>query len=173
MTARRRRKLGYFSDFASRYRVYETDSAIEVDELDNFEVTRKRVFFEDVLLVTIHQRVGVTGLVISSILGFMAIAVAAAIGGKTGMWYAAVSAPLFLYALLRLLMKERIVTIFGRRSKAKMRFIFRKGKARAIFDHICASVRAAQERLGEEIRAADAANAPAEAEVPMPPDMAQ
>src|ERR1051326_480522 len=47
--------IGRNNDFATRQIVYRTPVGIEVDELDHFEVVRKRVFYDDVLLVTYHR----------------------------------------------------------------------------------------------------------------------
>jgi len=54
--ATKRTRIGRDSNFATRQLVYRTPVGIEVDELDHFEIVRKRVFYDDVLLVTYHRQ---------------------------------------------------------------------------------------------------------------------
>lgn len=139
-----RRFLGRYNNLVTRHAVYASDSAIEIDEQDNFEIVRKRVFFDDVLLVTRHDRINL--LAVISSLGFGAfLMLFAMIVGSAGGWTFGVFAAIFLInGLVRIQVKESIITVFGRRSKARIRFQFRRGRAKRLYEEICALVRAAQ-----------------------------
>ncbi len=58
MTVARRTLLGRGSTLSSRLRVFRTPDAVEVDEIEGYDVTRRRVRFDEVLLVTYHRIVG-------------------------------------------------------------------------------------------------------------------
>jgi len=145
MTPPKRRFLGRYNTAITRHSVYASDAAIEVDQQENFKIIRKRVFFEDVLLVTQHDRVGILAVMFS--LGFAAflMLIGAIAGGRWG-WAFGTFAVLFLiYGLLRIRIKESIITIFGRRSKARIRFSMRRARAQRLYEEICDLVRTAQE----------------------------
>jgi hypothetical protein len=57
--------------------------------------------------------------------------------------------------ILRLILGVDIVTVFGRRSRAAVRYGFRKAFARQVFENICARTAAAQQRRAEEIAASE------------------
>ena len=144
MTRPKRRLLARYNGLATRHSVYMTDAAIEVDEHDSFEVVRKRVFFEDIQLVTLHERVGIAGIFaglgLATFVFFIALIV-----GKNGGWIVALfGLPLLVLGIVRMVKKEIILTVFGRRSKARMRFPFRAARARRIYGEICANARRAQ-----------------------------
>jgi hypothetical protein len=161
-----RQWIGRYSEFATRYVVFMTDQAIESDELDNFEVARRRVLFEDVLLVTLHENTAVLRIILSVCIAIFAFFIAAVVRGTAGWWFAAFGTPIFLYALARGFVKETVMTVFGRRSVARVRFGFRRARARATFGEVCTRVRRAQRELAAEI--GEGAGKPAE-EVPAPP----
>ncbi|MEA2327027.1 MAG: hypothetical protein QOE68_1986, partial [Thermoanaerobaculia bacterium] len=58
MTPGKRTLLGRNAGVMLREAVYETADAIESESREGYDVTRKRVFFEEVLLVTIHREMG-------------------------------------------------------------------------------------------------------------------
>ena len=58
MTPRKRKLLGRNAGVMLREAVFETADAIESESREGYEVTRKRVLFEEVLLVTIHREMG-------------------------------------------------------------------------------------------------------------------
>ena len=151
----KRRFLGRYNDLITRHAVYETENALEIDEQDNFEIVRKRVFYEDVLLVTMHEQLGI--IAIFFVLGFAAFLflVAAIAGGAAGWEISIVAIPLLVYGLIRIGRKDTIITVFGRRSKARIRFTIRKERAHRIYGEICAHVRRAQTELQQEAPAHD------------------
>jgi hypothetical protein len=166
----KRTRIGRNNDLATRQIIYRTPQGIEVDELDHFEVVRKRVFYDDVTLVTYHRQQG-WGFVV-----FMAVAVLffgtlAAISSSVpplAMSLAGVGAIALVFGVLRLLMQVDVVTVFGRRSKASMRYPYRKAHARRMYNEICANVAAAQRRLARDIAATEPPTATPEELPPMP-----
>jgi len=166
----KRTRIGRNNDFATRQVVYRTPLGIEVDELDHFEVVRKRVFYDDVLLVTLHRQQTWGFLVLAAIvvLLFGGLTVVAKDVPPLAMTLGVVAAAALVFGTIRLLYQIEVVSVFGRRSKASIRFGFRRARAAQMFNEICANVAAAQRRLAREI----AANEPPEAAVvaeEMPP----
>lgn len=142
--------LGTWTDFGTWQRVYETAEAVEVDESNGFVGTRRRVFYDEVLLVTYHRAIGWAMAVLAALVASL-IAFAAGMAALAAQPTAAVV--IFLFALppagfiaARLAVKMDCVTIHGRRSRARVCFWMRKGKSRQAFLRICARVRHAQER---------------------------
>src|ERR1051326_7581726 len=63
------------------------------------------------------------------------------------MTFAGVAALALVLGVTRLLMQVEVVTVFGRRSKAAVRYVYRKAFARQTFNELCANVAAAQRKL--------------------------
>jgi len=162
--------IGRNNDFATRQIVYRTPVGIEVDELDHFEVVRKRVFYDDVLLVTYHREQSwgfiVLAAFVALLLGFLAY-VASSVP-PLAMTFAGVAALALVLGVTRFLMQVEVVTVFGRRSKAAVRYAYRKAFARQMFNEICANAAAAQRKLAREIAANEPEPLPAEELPPMP-----
>ncbi len=144
MTRVKRRYLGRFGDLASRTSIYERGNAIEVDEQDAFHIRRRRVFYEDVQLVTMHDSVGLAGIFFGFGIATIFLLLAFAMGRDAGWIMAVAAAPFLAYGIARLTMRDAIITVFGRRSKARIRFTLSPKKARRIYDELCEKVRAAQ-----------------------------
>jgi hypothetical protein len=172
MTTPKRTRIGRFNDIATRQIVYQTSDALEIDEIDQFEVARRRVYFDDILLVTMHSRVGIAFVVTMAIFFLLLIAIAAVFQSNhqntPAMWFAGISAPFLLALFTRVLLKQDVITVYGRRSKAAMRFTFRKAYARAKFAEICNLAKRTQARVAAEKAAMEPPPA-AMADVPMPP----
>ncbi len=167
-----RKRIGRWNDVASRQIVYQTDEALEVDEIDHFEIVRKRVYFDDVLLVTMHSRVGV-GFVITMGLFFVLLVSIAAVFQSAHVppvaaGFGVASLPFLTAILARLILRQEVITVYGRRSKASMKFTFRKTFAHEKFNEICSLVNQAQERIAAEARAMEPPPQPP-SEIPMPP----
>jgi len=66
--------------------------------------------------------------------------------------------------------RSQVRTVFGRHSKAAVRYVYRKAFARQTFNEICANVAAAQRKLAREIAVNEPAPEPLPAEElpPMP-----
>jgi len=152
-----RERIGRWSDVATRHLVYKTDAAIEIDEHDHFEILRRRVFFDDVVFVTYHKELG-GGYVAVMVILFLIFA-GVAILSRTVM---PLMIPFIILALacavlaaIRVTMLLDVVTVFGKRTKASVRFGMRKAKAREVFDDICTRVDEAQQRRRAEIAAVE------------------
>lgn len=141
----KRRFLGRYNTAITRHSVYASDAAIEVDQHENFKIVRKRVFFEDVLLVTQHDRVGILAVMFS--LGFAAflMLIGGIASGNSGLVFGTAAVVFLIYGFARIKVKESIITVFGRRSKARIRFSMRRARAQRLYEEICELVRTAQE----------------------------
>jgi hypothetical protein len=161
---RGRHYLGKASAVALRQRVYRTRECLEVDEIDGYDVVRKRVFFDEVLLVTYHRFLGLPFVVAMSVFSVLFGLTALAIGVRdvaAGLWFALfLMAPFLIALVLRLALKVDAVTVYGKRSKAQVHFPFRKARAREVYVQICRAVREHQERLLRELARAQARRVP-------------
>jgi hypothetical protein len=147
-----RKPIGKSLSLAGSELVFQTADGFEIHRSTHYRVEELRVFHDDVMLVTIHREIGslyviFNGLVATFCLSFALIFLL--IDDET--WPAAVvfaiaGAPFVIALLLRLLLKVDVITIFGRRSTARMRFGFRKQRAREVYGQVCAAVRQAQRR---------------------------
>jgi len=151
----KRTLLGTESGISTRQRVYETDDGIIVESTDQYELSRKSVLFEDVVLITYHREIGWTYVLVLSILAFAFLAVAAtayASGAplKVAGTIAAIASPILIALIVRFVMKVDVVSIFGRRSRAAIHFTFRKAHARELYGRLCYRTRQAQ-KVPEEI----------------------
>ena len=133
---------------ATRERVYRIPDGFEIDEVDHYEVRRSRVLFEDVVLVTMHRYRGVVFVSIIGILAVLCAWMSWAIWTTeaTAGWLVAAFTvlPLLIIAALRLILGVDELNVYGRRTRARMRFVFRKRRARELMDEIVATVRARQ-----------------------------
>lgn len=171
--ATKRVRLGTWAGLATRYSIYRSEHAIDIDERDNFEVQRRRVFFDDVLLITYHRQLTLGPVIMIAIVLLLFWGLALFLyfleQKPAAEVLALLPSPLFVLLVLQLILKTDVITVFGRRTKATLRYGFRKRFARATYEDLVVRTRAAQARLAEEI----AAETPAveEEEMPeMPPD---
>jgi hypothetical protein len=148
-----RQRIGKSTSLVTRELIYQADDGFDVEMREHYEVVQRRVLYDDVQLVTYHREFGsvyfgVTGSVAAVFcipaIGFAMLGSDAAIGGAIAL--ALFGVPALLAFLIRLLWRVDVITIFGRRSKASLRFSFRKRKARETYGKICAIVRQAQGR---------------------------
>ena len=172
MTPPRREFLGSFTSVVTRQRAYRIANGLELDNIDHFEVTRRRVFYDDVVAITYHQTVGTVLIPLFSILAVMMLLSAVLASSEpiaVGIFVSL--ALLFLIpVVIRALRKIDIITVFGKRTKITMRFSFRKERARQLYNEITASVRTTQQRLAAEIAAQEPPPAAAPApDYEMPP----
>ena len=150
--ALRRIPLGRASDFSGRQRVYEAREALEVDDFEGYAGQRRRVFYDEVLLVTRHRRVGWPVVVVVTVLAGFAglvagvLALAEQVTVALAFLLAAVL-PLLVFATLRVVVKMDVITVYGRRSQASVQLWLRRERARQLFQRICARVRQAQQRV--------------------------
>jgi hypothetical protein len=151
--------LGKLPNLGDREYVYRCDDALEVDQVDGYEVETKRVFFSDVELVTWHQRYSAAGLWIggvSTVVGlvlWLLMAMSDETAGWVGFWFFFLpNVPVLLWFLW----PYWYVTVFGRRTSARMRWHFRRQRSREVF-----------EQLARDIGAYQAAHRPATIQAPL------
>jgi hypothetical protein len=154
MTPVKRKLLGRNVGVMLREAVYETADAIECESREGYEVTRKRVLFEEVLLVTIHREVGlpyVITMAVTTVI-FAGIALLFQLWARTpavAIPFAILALPFFIGCVVRLVLKLDYVSVFGRRSKAAMRFSLRKRRAREVYGRICSRALEVQRAMVE------------------------
>lgn len=145
-----RRLLGKAHSWTERVRVFWTDEALEVDQADNYEIRRRRVFFDEILLVTLHST---RGGVMPWLLALLAVPCglfALAFTGDeadVGRVFLVMAAVLGLLAAIVALLPIWVVTAFGRRTRARMNFRLREGRAREVYAEICRAAGQAQSEL--------------------------
>src|SRR5712692_1290442 len=64
-----RKKLGRSTQAFAREAVYEMADGLETESSEHYEVIRKRVLFEDVLLVTYHREIGIWFMILNGLIG--------------------------------------------------------------------------------------------------------
>ena len=157
--------------------VYLAPDGIDYDSSQNYEVTRRRVFFDDVALVTLHRERGLAFLLVTAAFGtfFLAMAIFV-LALSTEAWpaalpFAVLGAPPFFAFLLRLALGRAVVTVWGRRSRAVLRFsVFSSGKAAKVYGQLCAAVRRAQSgAAGFSPPSPESPAPPPPEDVPLPP----
>ena len=162
VSERPRSRVGRIPNLGDREYVYRCDDALEIDQIDGYEVETRRVFFSDVELITWHQRYSVGGLWIGglSLLGglllwlFMASVVPNGDGFWIGFWvFFAPNIPVMLWFLL----PYWHVTVFGRRGAARMRWHFRKAHSLEVFEQLTRDIRAYQQAHTEPSETVEAA----------------
>lgn len=167
-----RKRIGRWSNVATRQVVYQTGDALEIEELDLFELTRKRVYFDDILLVTMYSRVGIAFIVTMAVFFLLFILAAAAFQSEhmpnAALTFALGSVPFLLALFARALLKQEVITVFGRRSKASLRFTFRKTFAHEKYNEICELARTSQEAVAASLPPPEVQSIPLEA-YPVPP----
>jgi hypothetical protein len=173
MTTANRKLLGRNVGAMLREAVYETADAIECESREGYEVTRKRVLFEEVLLVTIHREVGtpyVSAMAVATIV-FGGLALLFQLWGHepaAAIPFGILALPFFIGCVVRLVLKLDYVSVFGRRSKAVMRFSLRKRRAREVYGRICSRALEVQRAMVE--RQSEEAVPMIDATPPLPPE---
>lgn len=136
---------------------YLTADAIEIDQTDGYDVTRRRVFLNDVELITLHQErrwgLALTWWVMAVLVAAPGVIVGllASSEGRFDrvLWmvlglFGIPAAGLALVGLVPLLVLTPVLSVFGRRTKAAMRFTWRRRRALVVRDRLVAAVAAAQ-----------------------------
>jgi hypothetical protein len=147
----RRVKLGERRDLLGRERIYQAAEFLECEETEGSKIRRRRLFHDEIVLVTLHQQIGSTGLISAVLLmgvGVLAALVTAGIAGARagGLALVVLAPPLLAFLIMRVAIQEDVVTVFGLRGRAQMAFWLRRDRARAVYDGIVARV--AQARSG-------------------------
>lgn len=149
-----RERLGRRAAFASREYVYRARDCFEIDEVEGYEVTRKRVFFDDVVLVTRHTiRPWAVAILIGLIAGLFGL-MAAAFGSMervAAFVFFALSMLSVLGIIVLLSVGGDEVTIQGKRTTARMHFLLRRGRAAEVYRLACRLARERQQRLARDM----------------------
>lgn len=136
---------------AGQLRVYDTRDALECEEFEQGEITRWRVFYDDVQLVTLHRSpgalfAGAAG-ALAALFSWLGFKLGQQEGLRAGLvLFGLTGLPCLLAMLLRLLLGAHTLTVYGRRTKARIRFGVRRARAREAFDRICRLVAEGQQR---------------------------
>lgn len=173
MNTAKRERIGRWNDIATRTIIYRTDQGIEVDELDRFEIIRRRVFYDDIMLVTWHRQAATMHFALLSIIAVaLAIITIVLLPDETtaAVIVGAVAAAVVVLDFIVLARGADVITIFGRRSKAAVRTLWRKERARRMYGEICAATASAQRRRAAEIAASEPPEPPVEIELPPTPE---
>jgi hypothetical protein len=163
--------LGRDQNLAGYRRVYEIEDGLEIDENSFVEIERTRVYFDDVLGITYHVQMGAAFLIAMGLcaLFFGGIALIAAFGDAepaAAIVFACLAAPFVAAFILRLALRVDVITVFGKRTMASMKFGYRKARAREIFRDLTQKIRACQEKAAAAVPKPAPPPAP---EVPLPP----
>jgi hypothetical protein len=162
--------FGKANSVAHRRRVYRTEEALEVDEVGGFEIARRRVFWTEVRLVTLHRaRQGVAAWVLAGL---------ALVAGLAGLLTGpANTAAYVLYGVAGLsaigamvgAAPVWVVRVHGRRTRAELRFRLRQAQAQQAYRDLCHLAAEAQWVLAA--RLAEQGPRPPDplAEIPAPP----
>jgi hypothetical protein len=153
----RRTLIGKRNGVSSRQRIFQTADAIEVEEVEGYDVTRRRVFFDDIVLVTYHQFLGWPFLIaIGALLALsLLLTVTASLGSRQAglVVFLICALPCLIALALRLILRVDVVTVYGKRTRAQIPFWFRKQRARELYQQIGRLAREHQERLARQIAA--------------------
>lgn len=148
-----RRYLGRAQSLAERVRTYWTEEALEVDQVDNYEIRRRRVFFDEILLVTLHTTRGflisILPLSMGLLFAVLALASSAEPDASTVFWIAA--AFFVAFAVGAALAPVWVVTVYGKRTRARMHFRMRQKKAREVYAEITRAAAEAQNALARRL----------------------
>jgi hypothetical protein len=169
MARRLRVHLGTRTGLSFVHKVYRTPDAIEVDEIEGVDVTRRRVLLEEVLLVTYHRAYGLAFVLtlVALALVFSGLSALVALGDRATalVVFALTGLPTLVLLALRLALGIDVLTIHGARTRAQVHFWLRKGRGREVFRQVCRLARERQEQLARQLaRAQRAATA-----FPQPP----
>lgn len=170
MTPVKRKLLGRNVGAMTREAVFETADAIETESHEGYDVTRKRVLFEEVLLVTIHREMGVLYVTLTAALTiiFAGTAYLSSSFPPVVIIFGILALTFFIVCAVRLILRVDIVSVFGRRSKAVMRFAVRKRRAREVYGRICSRALEVQRAMIE--RQPEETLPPTEEPPPLPPE---
>ena len=151
MTPGPRKQIGRNVGAMTRELIFETTDAIEVESREGYEVTRKRVLYEEVLLVTFHRAVGLPYVISVGLVGliFGTVALIAIREPAVSITFGLLALPFLTACVVRLVLKLDFVTVFGRRSKAVIRFAVRKRRAREVYGRICSRTMEVQRAMVE------------------------
>jgi hypothetical protein len=138
--------LGRQRGLWQQQRVYRSRDYLEVDSMDGYDVTRRRIFYDEIVLVTLHSAMGGTLAIAYGLLALLLGLLAYVLRGVA--WSLAAPALLcclacWAFVALRLIRPVQTVTVFGKRTRAPMSFWPNTARGREVYLLVC---RLAQER---------------------------
>src|SRR5688572_13799943 len=145
-----RRLLGTRGNLGGATRVYRTQDGLEIDDAEDERIFRKRVFWDEVLMVTLHHGRDVPFVIFALIgAGFLALfsfAMGAAASVVAGVVMSLLTwVPLVVYTIVRVVQGVPTVSVYGRRTMARLTFPLRPGRARAVYAEISGAARRRQD----------------------------
>jgi hypothetical protein len=164
--------LGRMLGFLMRQRVYSISNGLEIDDLDIFNILRRRVFFDDVLMITRHRFYGKAfiAMMATCAIFFFVIAAVAMLGSPESAVVFGLMGIAFLAPLaIRLFYGVDAITIYGRRTKARIDFHIQKAKCDEVYKQLCELTRLRQEAVANEILAEESEHATHQTAVTAPP----
>lgn len=168
----KKKLLGAHSTFTGQQRVYEMNDSLLVDDHRPTEVQRYRVFFDDVQAVTFHHYKGMAFLATTGILGILSTIVAVGImilePVAGAIFFFLFGLPFIVLFLLRVTLGVDSVTIYGRRTRARVSFWFGKQRAWDAYRQVAERIRRHQEKAAPRPPPPPAAD-PFPAPPPLPP----
>lgn len=130
--------------------------------MDHYEVRRSRVLYDDVILVTHHRYRGVWPFVfmglIAGLFGWLSWLIWKEVDMAGKIIGAATVLPLLLVMIVRALFGVDEINVYGRRTRARLRFLFRKSHGRKLMGEITSAVQRRQEAMAR--RAPEASTGP-------------
>jgi hypothetical protein len=126
------------------------------NEIEGYSGTRKRVLFDEVLLVTLdrRRRLGTIAILAAVTLVLLSPGLLIAVTKRdltfSLIWTGVVS-PAWIALLVHLAFGVDQVTVFGKRTSAQMRFALRKRRAREVFALLRARVGEVQRAVAQPV----------------------
>jgi hypothetical protein len=157
--------LGSQRGLWQRQRTCRTRDYLEIDSTDGYDVIRRRIFYDDILLVTVHSARRWLPAIAAGVLALACLALAFAL--RSEVWLAALALFLcslgcLLFAVLCLVLTAQTVTVFGKRTRAQMRFWPNAERGREVYLLVCRLARERQAQSASPPQAQPAAAAPAD-----------
>jgi hypothetical protein len=147
--------LGKCTGFFGDQRSYRTAEYLEVDSLDGYEIRRRRIFFDEVLLVTHHAAVDgwavTTRALLAVAVGLLSLPFVESAPLATAVILGVGCGPLVILVVLRLLLPVEVVTVCGRRTRAEMRYWPPGRRGRDTYRLLCQLTRERQGRLTGDV----------------------
>ena len=152
-----RERLGRRVAFSHREHVYATRDCFEIDEIEGYDVTRKRVFYDDVVLVTRHRIVPWAPIILSGLFsafgGLFAFGLQRELGRALGFTLFVLTLGLVTLTVLLVALGGDAVTVQGKRTQARMDFVLRRGRAIEVYRRACRLARERQQRIARQAAA--------------------
>ncbi len=146
----RRILLGGRTTLLTQQRTYRTADYLEIDNVEGSLVRRRRIFYDEILLVTLHSThawTAAAAIALSALgVGLMGFALPAINQPVAVLVWVLTLTTLTIGGIVAVTTPVRVVTIFGRRARTQMRFWSRGGRGREAFGLVCRLAQAAQTR---------------------------